>query len=81
MIWAWDIDTNDATFAARFHQLALDAGVLLRPIGNSLYFMPPYVLAETDMRHLVDCTLRTLDQVLAQTPAAASSAATAERLA
>lgn len=65
MIWAWDIDTADAGFAARFHRTALDEGLLLRPIGNSLYFMPPYVLSEADMRHLVDGTLRTLDRVLA----------------
>jgi len=64
MIWAWDIDTTDATFAARFHRAALDAGLLLRPIGNSLYFMPPYVLTEADMVHLVEGTLRTLEQVL-----------------
>ena len=79
MIWAWDIDTTDTTFAARFHRGALDAGLLLRPIGNSLYFMPPYVLTEADMQHLVDGTLRTLDQVLAQE--AVLSSAPGERLA
>jgi adenosylmethionine---8-amino-7-oxononanoate aminotransferase len=79
MIWAWDIDTSDPTFAARFHRTALNEGLLLRPIGNSLYFMPPYVLTEADMRHLVEGTSRALDQVLAQAPGPAS--ATAERLA
>ncbi|MES2092124.1 MAG: adenosylmethionine--8-amino-7-oxononanoate transaminase [Pseudomonadota bacterium] len=69
MIWAWDIDTQDPTFAARFHRIALDAGLLLRPIGNTLYFMPPYVLTEADMQHLVDGAVRTLDQVLRHEPA------------
>ncbi len=74
MIWAWDIATSDASFAARFHRTALDEGLLLRPIGNSLYFMPPYALTESDMQHLVDGALRTLGQVLAQdaVPAASS---------
>ncbi|MDE2402098.1 MAG: adenosylmethionine--8-amino-7-oxononanoate transaminase [Burkholderiales bacterium] len=79
MIWAWDIDTTDPTFAARFHRTALDMGLLLRPIGNSLYFMPPYVLTEADMQHLVDGAVRTLEQVLAHE--AVSSSARAERLA
>ncbi|RZI84972.1 MAG: adenosylmethionine--8-amino-7-oxononanoate transaminase [Rubrivivax sp.] len=80
MIWAWDIDTDDPTFAARLHRSALDAGLLLRPIGNTLYFMPPYVLSDDDLRHLVDGTLRVLDQVLADESASAS-AGVAERLA
>jgi adenosylmethionine-8-amino-7-oxononanoate aminotransferase len=81
MIWAWDIDTADATFAARFHRTALDEGLLLRPIGNSLYFMPPYVLSEADMRHLVDGSLRTLDRVLAAEPLLPPPAGHGERLA
>jgi hypothetical protein len=50
MIWAWDIDTDEPTFAARYHRAALDAGLLLRPIGATLYVMPPYVLTESDQR-------------------------------
>lgn len=81
MIWAWDIDTDDAGFASRFHRIALDEGLLLRPIGNSLYFMPPYALTEPDMRHLVAGTLRTLDRVLVQDAGASASEAQGERLA
>ena len=44
MIWAWDIDTSDPGFAQRCHRIALDRGLLLRPIGSTLYVMPPYVL-------------------------------------
>jgi adenosylmethionine-8-amino-7-oxononanoate aminotransferase len=68
MIWAWDIDTDDPLFAARYHQAALDAGLLLRPIGHTLYTMPPYVLSEADQRHLAQGMLAVLDQVLAQAP-------------
>ena len=28
---------------------ALEAGVLLRPIGNVVYFMPPYVIDEEEI--------------------------------
>jgi adenosylmethionine-8-amino-7-oxononanoate aminotransferase len=65
MIWAWDIDTQEPTFAARYHHAAMAAGLLLRPIGSTLYVMPPYVLTESDQRHLAEGMLRVLDQVLA----------------
>ena len=66
MIWAWDIDTAEPTFAARYHRAALDAGLLLRPIGSTLYVMPPYVLTEADQRALAEGLVRVLDQVLAE---------------
>jgi adenosylmethionine-8-amino-7-oxononanoate aminotransferase len=76
MIWAWDVDTAEPTFAARYHRAALDAGLLLRPIGSTLYAMPPYVLTEADQRFLAEGALRVLDQVLAEIDAlpAATSA-------
>ena len=32
----------------------LERGALLRPLGNIVYFMPPYVVSENDIDHLVD---------------------------
>lgn len=65
MIWAWDVDTADPTFASRYHRAALEAGLLLRPIGSTLYVMPPYVLSESDQHFLAEGALRVLDAVLA----------------
>ncbi|WP_243737071.1 adenosylmethionine--8-amino-7-oxononanoate transaminase [Cupriavidus sp. L7L] len=44
LIWAADVrpELAGAGFAARFHQAALAQGVLARPIGNTLYVLPPY---------------------------------------
>ncbi len=44
MVWAWDIDTTLPDFSRRYHQQAMARGLVLRPIGNTLYAMPPYVL-------------------------------------
>ncbi|HEX5311315.1 adenosylmethionine--8-amino-7-oxononanoate transaminase [Aquabacterium sp.] len=66
MIWAWDIDTQDPTFSARYHRAAMEEGVLLRPIGHTLYFMPPYVLNEAEQAHLVEASLKALNRVLAE---------------
>ena len=64
MIWAFDVDTADATFARRFYQAALARELLLRPIGNTLYFMPPYVTTEAEMDFLVTRTVAALDECL-----------------
>lgn len=34
---------------------ALAKGVLLRPLGNVVYFMPPYVIDETQIDMMLDC--------------------------
>jgi adenosylmethionine-8-amino-7-oxononanoate aminotransferase len=37
----------------RVYEHALAAGVLLRPLGNVVYFMPPYVIEEADIELMV----------------------------
>jgi adenosylmethionine-8-amino-7-oxononanoate aminotransferase len=37
----------------RIYRHALDRGVLLRPIGNVVYFMPPYIVDEAEMDLMV----------------------------
>lgn len=32
----------------------LEHGALLRPLGNVIYFMPPYVVSESEIDHLVN---------------------------
>lgn len=73
MIWAWEIDSADPGFAARYHRAALDEGVLLRPIGHTLYFMPPYALTESDQAHLVQASVKALNRAMAEGPASGSS--------
>ena len=38
----------------RLYRHALERGVLLRPIGNVVYFMPPYVISEAEIDLMVD---------------------------
>uniref|UniRef100_UPI003FA6F925 aminotransferase class III-fold pyridoxal phosphate-dependent enzyme n=1 Tax=Salmonella enterica TaxID=28901 RepID=UPI003FA6F925 len=66
MIWAWDIDAGDvADFAGAYHLAAREQGLLLRPIGHTLYFMPPYVLDDEALQQLAGGALRALEAVLA----------------
>ena len=64
MLWAFDVDTDDPTFARRYHAAALKHGLLLRPIANTLYFMPPYVIDEEESTWLAEGALTALDETL-----------------
>jgi len=65
MIWAFDVDSPAPDFAHRFFFAALEQGLLLRPIGNTVYFMPPYVIEEAEIDLLIAGTLAALRGVRA----------------
>ena len=64
MIWAFEADTTDATFAGHFHQAALGRGVLLRPIGHTVYLMPPYIIDADEISFLLAATQGALEDCL-----------------
>jgi adenosylmethionine-8-amino-7-oxononanoate aminotransferase len=68
MILAFDALEPDperaATFSRRFFSAALENELLLRPIGRSVYLMPPYVLADDDIDRLAERTRRVFDLVI-----------------
>ena len=61
MIWAFEVDTPHADFAQRCFALGLQNELLLRPIGSTIYFMPPYVITEEEMQMLVTRTLNIVE--------------------
>jgi hypothetical protein len=50
MIWAFEVAGESPGFASRAFEIALARGVLLRPIGRTVYFMPPYVVERRSSR-------------------------------
>ena len=64
MIWAWDIETTSPDFSAQYYRHALKQGLLLRPIGKTLYFMPPYVIDHAAANHLAVGALLALEATL-----------------
>jgi adenosylmethionine-8-amino-7-oxononanoate aminotransferase len=66
MIWAWDVQTDLPHFARRYHHHAMARGLLLRPIGNTIYAMPPYVLDAEAVGHLAQGAVAALDATLAE---------------
>ncbi|HEV2608888.1 MAG TPA: adenosylmethionine--8-amino-7-oxononanoate transaminase [Noviherbaspirillum sp.] len=68
MIWAFDAVIDDAskaaTFARRFFTAALDQELLLRPIGRTVYLMPPYILGDEEIDLLAGRTKAVFEQVV-----------------
>lgn len=64
MICAFDVQSDiDAGFSRWFFSEALKNELLLRPIGNTVYWMPPYVLSDEEIELLGDVTLKVLDNL------------------
>jgi adenosylmethionine-8-amino-7-oxononanoate aminotransferase len=61
MIWAFEVETADPAFARRFHAAALERELLLRPLGNTVYFMPPYVIGDEEIELLAGRTAALID--------------------
>lgn len=68
MIWAFDVCEPLAgfRFAERFHLAGRARELLIRPIGRTVYVMPPYLLDETLAAWLAAQIHATLDDVLNQ---------------
>ncbi|CAG9237082.1 Adenosylmethionine-8-amino-7-oxononanoate aminotransferase [Paraburkholderia sabiae] len=70
-IFAFDavIDDADAakTFSRRFFENALQRELLLRPIGTTVYLMPPYILDDEEIALLAERTRATFEATLTET--------------
>jgi adenosylmethionine-8-amino-7-oxononanoate aminotransferase len=61
MIWAFEVRGAGPGFARDFSRRAIEAGVLLRPLGSTVYWMPPYAIEAEEIDFLVDAVGRLLD--------------------
>jgi adenosylmethionine-8-amino-7-oxononanoate aminotransferase len=64
LILAFDIETPDPEFSSRFYRAALDREALIRPIGNTVYLMPPYIINDEEIAHLGHATAGALAEAL-----------------
>jgi adenosylmethionine-8-amino-7-oxononanoate aminotransferase len=69
MIWAFDVKAEYAQgrFAEAFHLAGRRHELLVRPIGRTVYLMPPYVLNDDLSRWLAERLQATLHETLHQT--------------
>ena len=51
----WETGSNTSYFSSlrdRLYQYFLDAGIILRPLGNVLYILPPYCITNADLDYI-----------------------------
>jgi adenosylmethionine-8-amino-7-oxononanoate aminotransferase len=66
MIAAFDVATDDPHFARRFYRAALEREALIRPIGNTVYLMPPFIGGDDEIAHLGTAVAGALDEALSR---------------
>ena len=73
MICAFELMADPATRAPfpareriglRIYRAALRRGLVLRPLGDVLYWMPPYCIGDDDIAHLARATREAIEEVL-----------------
>lgn len=65
MILAFDVPEAPPRFAERFHLAARERELLIRPIGQTVYLMPPYLIDDATAAFLAEAVTATLNDVLA----------------
>ncbi|HNH18066.1 MAG TPA: adenosylmethionine--8-amino-7-oxononanoate aminotransferase BioA, partial [Zoogloea sp.] len=65
MILAFDVADAPPGFARRYFAEALQRELLLRPIGPTVYTLPPYILDDVDIDLLARRTAEALEASLA----------------
>ena len=54
-----------STRGLRAYLHALPQGLLLRPLGDVIYFMPPYVITPEEIDFMVDVAVKSIDAATA----------------
>lgn len=62
MIWAFDAVGATPGFSRRFFTEGTRQELLLRPIGNTVYLMPPYILSDEEIAGLAARTLSVFEK-------------------
>lgn len=64
MLHAFDVQTTQPNFSRDCYAAALTEGLLIRPIGNTVYFMPPYTINQQEIEYMIGSTIKAVAQSL-----------------
>jgi adenosylmethionine-8-amino-7-oxononanoate aminotransferase len=61
-ILAMDVETTEQssyfhTLGSRLYQFFLARGIILRPLGNTIYLMPPYCITKDELQRIYEAIL------------------------
>jgi adenosylmethionine-8-amino-7-oxononanoate aminotransferase len=65
LILAFDVKNAPERFAEKFHLAARRHELLIRPIGHTVYLMPPYLIGPATASFLANAVMNTMNEVLA----------------
>lgn len=68
MIAAFDVATDDPHFSRKFYRAALAREALIRPIGNTVYLMPPYIVSDAEIALLGSAVRGALEAACSTSP-------------
>lgn len=66
LVMEWETGSNTSYLSALRDQLYLyflDRGIILRPLGNVLYILPPYVISNEDLAYIYQTILQALKDI------------------
>jgi adenosylmethionine-8-amino-7-oxononanoate aminotransferase len=58
------VESQNAQFAKQCYQSAVQQELLLRPIGNTVYWMPPYTINEEEIDFMVNTTNKVVRSII-----------------
>ena len=70
VIYAIDVNINTSRYSQqrdKIFRFFMHRGICLRPLGNTIYILPPYVIKRQELNKIYDCIEEFLDQVEIQT--------------
>ena len=53
--------TSEQRIGLKVYQHGLDNGVLLRPLGHVVYFMPPYIITKEEIDKMMDVAFEAIE--------------------
>ncbi len=64
MVFAFDVMSHNMQFSKQCYEAAAARELILRPIGNTVYWMPPYTINEEEVDFMVNTTYALLKSIL-----------------
>ena len=62
----WETGDNTSYFNSlrdTLYNYFLDAGIILRPLGNTIYILPPYCISEEDLNYVYHKIEQALEEI------------------
>ncbi len=64
MVGAFDLQVaNHLRVGLKIYEYGLKHGVVLRPLGNTIYFMPPYIISKNELDIIFDVAYKAINKI------------------